>query len=91
MLKFFKLFGRSLKDNLSVIKGQDAIGDKKDIGDVVADQNGGKSELLFVFDDHTQDGIAPDRILAGGQLVEEHNFRINNQSTGQGRALLHAT
>ena len=49
-----------------------------------------KIELALVFGDHGKNGIASQRIKAGGRLIEEDEFRTGNDRTRQGEAFLHA-
>ena len=56
----------------------------------MADQNRRKPEFPLVLGNHAQDGIFPDRVLAGSGFIEEDDSRIRDQSPCQGCPLLHA-
>ena len=88
--KFLQLLGSPLKDDRVVVQRENPVGDEKDVGDLVADQDGGEPEFPLVFGDHAQDRVLPDRVLPGRGFVKENDPGVGHQSPGQGHPFLHA-
>ena len=89
VVEIFKLLRSALKNNRSIIEGENAVGDKIHIRNIMADQDRSKTEFSLILGNHTQDCIFPNRILAGSGFVEEDNLRIGYQGPRQGRPFLH--
>ena len=79
-----------MKGDLPFPQKEYPVRDEEDIGDVMTDENSGKSELFSVMGDHAQDDVFPDRVLAGRRLVKEHDGRVCYKCPGQGHTFLHA-
>src|SRR5581483_5705643 len=55
---------------------------------VVADHDRREAELLLVVDDHAEDRVFADRVLAGRRLIKKDDLRIGDESARE--AFLHA-
>ena len=55
----------------------------------MADQDRGKTEFSLILGNHAQDGVFPDRVLAGSGFVKEDDLRIGYQGPRQGHPFLH--
>src|SRR4030065_2904729 len=57
----------------------------------MADQNRREAELSLVLNDHAQDSIPANDILARGGFIKKHHLWVDHQSSTQCHSLLHAS
>ncbi|OPY04205.1 MAG: hypothetical protein A4E61_00801 [Syntrophorhabdus sp. PtaB.Bin184] len=86
---FEGLLVRPLKAHASFPEDDDPIGDEEHVGDIVAYHDGGETVFLSVMDDHTQDHVLPDGVLACRRLVEKDYLGVGDKRACQGHPFLH--
>jgi hypothetical protein len=74
----------------ALVKQRDTVAGDQRLDHVMGHDERRKSELPLVFGDHGKNGVAAQRIEAGGRLVEKHEFRTGNDRSGKRETLLHA-
>ena len=57
MFKLVQFLIGSLKNEHAVVEDENTVRDEKNVGNIVADQQSGESELLLVMADHIQNGV----------------------------------
>jgi len=89
MLKGFEFLRRALKNDRSIIEGENPVRNEKNIRDLVADKDRSKTELFMILGNHAQDRIFADRVQPRGGFVKKDDLRIGDQGPRQCHSLLH--
>ncbi|OPY15201.1 MAG: hypothetical protein A4E74_02239 [Syntrophus sp. PtaB.Bin075] len=90
VLEIFKLLHSPLKNDGSIIKSENPVGNKIYIRNFMTHQNRCKSEFSLVLGNHAQNRVFPDGILTGSRFIEQDDLRIDDERPRQGHSFLHA-
>ena len=84
-------FGRSaFKAYPALVKERDTVTGHQRLDHIMSHYERRKTELALVLGDHGENGVAAQRVKAGGRFVEQYEFRTGNERTGKRETLLHA-
>ena len=86
-----KFIRRPAKTNFPLVQQSNRAAGHESLDQIVRDDQRGESEDRLVFGDHDEDGIAAERVEAGGRLIEKDHFRPGDNGPRQGESFLHAT
>ena len=84
------LVDRAGEDEPALVQEHHPLGDPNDQRDVVRHHHRGHPEMAIEVEDQLGDGLAGDRVEAGGRLVVEHDLRLEGEGSGHRDPLAHA-